>query len=51
MEDVMAFLKETVQTINLLSREIDLIIRPHKCVTPVFDGKNFLTGLNSQMAG
>ena len=39
MEDVMAFIKETVQTINLLSREIDLIIRPHKYVTPVFDGK------------
>ena len=42
MEDVMAFLKETFQTINLLSREIDLIIRPHKCVTPVFDGKKVL---------
>ena len=33
---------ETVQTIDQLSREIDLIIRPDKCVTLVFDGKKIL---------
>ena len=33
---------ETVQTINQLSREIDLMIRPDKCVTLVFDGKKIL---------
>ena len=33
---------ETVQTIDQLSKEIDLIIRPDKCVTVVFDGKKVL---------
>ena len=41
---------QMVQTINQLSREIDPIIRPDKCVTLVFDGKK-ITELNSQMAG
>lgn len=33
---------ETVQTIDQLSREIDLIICPDKCVTLVFDRKKIL---------
>ena len=41
---------EMVQTIDQLSREIDLIKCPDKCVTLVFDGKK-ITELNSQMAG
>ena len=33
---------ETVQTVDQLSREIDLVIRPDKCVTIVFDGKKII---------
>ena len=33
---------ETVQTIDQLLREIDLMIRPDKCVTQVFDEKKIL---------
>ena len=44
---------ETVQTIDKLSREINLVIHPDKCVSIVFDGKKIIktTGLNSEMAG
>ena len=33
---------ETVQTIDQLSREIDLTLHPDKCVTLIFDGKKIL---------